>query len=122
MRKFTFTEMNCYLTLFNKDRVIVEYNNIVDNSNHDNYRIGETDHIYMVKNFDDDMKDRTPSEIAYLTCGGYFTMHSPYYMIDFHGNAVSIDVDNILYTIGRRLTLGEMFTLCQRFGIEQDLQ
>lgn len=112
MRKFNFTEMICYLTLFNENRVIKEYNDIID----------EPNYIYMTKNIDTDLKDFTPSKIAWLMSSGYFSMKSDYYIIDYDGNAVSVDKCNLMYLIERRLTYSELFKLCQKFGIEQDLR
>ena len=112
MRKYSFTEMICYLTLFNENRVVKEYNDIAS----------EPNYIYMTKNIDTDLKGLTPSKIAWLTCGGYFSMKSDYYIIDCDGNAVSVDRRNVIYLIERRLTYSELFSLCQKFGIEQDLR
>lgn len=112
MRKYSFTEMNVYLSLFDENRIVHEYNNMANESNY----------IYFTKDIDEDLNGMTPSKIVWLTCGGYFSMKSPYYIIDSDGNAVSIDECNVLYVIVRRLTLPELFKLCQKFGIEKDLQ
>ena len=41
MRKHSFAEMNCYLSLIDTDTIVSEYNTIVDSVNHETYKNGE---------------------------------------------------------------------------------
>nr|DAN79271.1 MAG TPA: hypothetical protein [Caudoviricetes sp.] len=119
MRKYTFTEMNIYLSLIDTDTIVSEYNTIVDSVNHEIYANGENDRIYFACNIDVYLEGKTPAEICRMSSSGYFSAGERYYIID-SGNMVSVPVDSVRYFIERHLTFNELFRLCQKLGIERN--
>lgn len=122
MKKYSFAEMNVYLSLIDTDTIVSEYNTIVDGVNHEIYGNGENDRIYFTSNINVYLEGKTPAEICRMSSSGYFSTGERYYIIDKNGNMISVPVDSIRYFIERHLSFNELFRLCQELGIEKDLE
>lgn len=121
MRKHSFAEMNCYLSLIDTDTIVSEYNTIVDSVNHEIYGNGENDRIYFTCNIDVYLEGKTPAEVCRMSSSGYFSPGERYYIID-SGNMVSVPTDSVRYFVERHLSFNELSRLCQILGMERDLE
>jgi hypothetical protein len=120
MKKYSFSEMNIYLSLIDTDTIVSEYNTIVDSINHEIYGNGENDRIYFTCNIDIYLEGKSPTEICRMSSSGYFSAGERYYIIDRNGNMISVPVDSVRYFIERHLSFNELFRLCRALGIERD--